>query len=91
MNKIHKFTPTQPTVVPVSFSAKAAGDGFLVGGRVHGEFSDVLFGLEDDDVHLWGEQTQQSHERAQTNRHAQRCNLDLESEKYIAWCKTHVN
>ena len=36
-----------------------SGGSLLVGGAVHGQFAYVFLRLEDDDVHLGGEQTEE--------------------------------
>jgi len=52
----------------------------LVGGRrlLHRQLSNVLVGLEEDDVKLWNEETEQCHGCTQADRDAQSRYLHLQ-------------
>ena len=47
------------TVVVSGGATQARRRRLLVCGGVHDEFPHILLWLEDDDVHLWGEEAQQ--------------------------------
>lgn len=58
-------------------SGARSGIVFLVGGAGHGQFPDVLVGVENDDVELRGEQTDQSYGGVQARHDAEGRDLCL--------------
>ena len=71
----------KPTFLTVVIGRAGGARGrHLVGGWVHDQFAHVLLRLEDDDVHLGHEQTQQRHRGAERDGHAQRRDLDLRTQ-----------
>lgn len=62
----------------------SGGSGrLLVSRRVHGQLSNVLVGMEDDNVDLGREKTEERHVGRQRDRNAQRCDLDLNWRKQM--------
>ena len=57
------------------------GQCFIVGGAVHRQLAHVFLGLEDNYVHLWGEQTQEGDIGRQRDRYTQGSCLYLKKER----------
>jgi len=49
----------------------------------HGEFTHILLRLEEDNVHLWREETDERYAGTQANGHTERCNLNLNKTTHV--------